>query len=88
MPDKKTFVKSDIVKELQGHFQAIPNNDVERIVDSIFKYLVHKAVIAIQVEAPAFPAAGWKASALIAELIAAVVHREPIVGSPLQAGSQ
>jgi len=39
MPDKKTFVKSDIVKELQGHFQAIPNNDVERIVDSIFKYL-------------------------------------------------
>ena len=39
MPDKKTFVKSDIVKELQGHFQAIPNHDVERIVDSIFKYL-------------------------------------------------
>ena len=36
---KKTYVKSDIVKDLQGHFQQIPNNDVERIVDSVFKYL-------------------------------------------------
>src|SRR5210317_312837 len=39
MPDKNTFVKSDIVKDLQGHFQAIPNNNVEKIVESIFKYL-------------------------------------------------
>ena len=36
---KKTFVKSDIVKLLQGSFQKIPNNDVERIIDAIFKYL-------------------------------------------------
>ena len=36
---KKTYVKSDIVKDLHGHFQAIPNNDVERIVDKIFQYL-------------------------------------------------
>jgi len=39
MLDKNTFVKSDIVKDLQGHFQAIPNNNVEKIVESIFKYL-------------------------------------------------
>ena len=36
---KKTYVKSDIVKTLQGHYQKIPNTDVERIVESIFKYL-------------------------------------------------
>ena len=36
---KKTFVKSDIVKDLQGHFQKIPNNNVEHIIESIFKYL-------------------------------------------------
>ena len=36
---KKTFVKSDIVKTLQGSFQKIPNTDVERIVESVFKYL-------------------------------------------------
>ena len=36
---KKTYVKSDIVKTLQGHYQEIPNTDVERIVESIFKYL-------------------------------------------------
>tara|TARA_B000000609_G_C24117012_1_gene317334 strand:+ start:562 stop:873 length:312 start_codon:yes stop_codon:yes gene_type:complete len=36
---KKTFVKSDIVKSLQGYFQKIPNNDVEKIVETIFKYL-------------------------------------------------
>ena len=39
MLDKNTFVKSDIVKDLQGHFQAIPNNNVEKIVESIVKYL-------------------------------------------------
>ena len=39
MLDKNTFVKSDIVKDLQGHFQAIPNNNVEKIVESIFKFL-------------------------------------------------
>ena len=39
MLDKNTFVKSDIVKDLQSHFQAIPNNNVEKIVESIFKYL-------------------------------------------------
>ena len=39
MLDKNTFVKSDIVKDLQGHFQTIPNNNVEKIVESIFKYL-------------------------------------------------
>ena len=38
---KKTFVKSDIVKLLQGSFQKIPNNDVERIIDTIFKYLAN-----------------------------------------------
>ncbi len=36
---KKTYVKSDIVKTLQGYYQEIPNADVERIVESIFKYL-------------------------------------------------
>ena len=36
---KKTYVKSDIVKTLQGNFQKIPNTDVERIVESVFKYL-------------------------------------------------
>ncbi len=36
---KKTFVKSDIVKDLQGHFQKIPNNKVESVIDHIFKYL-------------------------------------------------
>ena len=36
---KKTYVKSDIVKTLQGYYQKIPNTDVERIVESIFKYL-------------------------------------------------
>ena len=42
MPNKKiTFVKSDIVREMQGHFQEIPNNDVERIVDKIFQYLIN-----------------------------------------------
>ena len=39
MLTKNTFVKSDIVKDLQGHFQTIPNNNVEKIVESIFKYL-------------------------------------------------
>ena len=36
---KKTYVKSDIVKTLQGYYQKIPNTDVERIVESVFKYL-------------------------------------------------
>ena len=36
---KKTFVKSDIVKDLQKHFQKIPNNNVEHAVDTIFKFL-------------------------------------------------
>ena len=36
---KKTYVKSDIVKTLQGHYQKIPNSDVERIIETIFKYL-------------------------------------------------
>ena len=36
---KKTYVKSDIVRTLQGNFQKIPNIDVERIVESLFKYL-------------------------------------------------
>ena len=36
---KKTYVKSDIVKTLQGNFQKIPNTDVERIVETVFKYL-------------------------------------------------
>ena len=36
---KKTCVKSDIVKALQRHFQKLPNTDVERIIETIFKYL-------------------------------------------------
>tara|TARA_B100000963_G_scaffold186121_1_gene161841 strand:+ start:9308 stop:9619 length:312 start_codon:yes stop_codon:yes gene_type:complete len=36
---KKTYVKSDIVKTLQGHYQRIPNANVEKVVESIFKYL-------------------------------------------------
>ena len=36
---KKNYVKSDIVKTLQGNFQKIPNADVARIVESVFKYL-------------------------------------------------
>ena len=38
---KKTYVKSDIVKTLQGNFQKIPNTDVERIVETVFKYLAN-----------------------------------------------
>lgn len=36
---KKSYVKSNLIKDLQYHFQEIPNNDIERIVDIIFKYL-------------------------------------------------
>ena len=36
---KKTYIKSDIVKTLQANFQKIPNTNIERIVESIFKYL-------------------------------------------------
>tara|TARA_B100000941_G_scaffold283476_1_gene253053 strand:+ start:1091 stop:1402 length:312 start_codon:yes stop_codon:yes gene_type:complete len=36
---KNNYVKSDIVKDLQELYQKIPNSDVERIVEIIFKYL-------------------------------------------------
>ncbi len=36
---KKTFVKSNLVKDIQQHFEKIPNNDIERIIDLLFKYL-------------------------------------------------
>jgi nucleoid DNA-binding protein len=42
MSDKKTFVKSDLVKEMQGHFQKIPNARIESTVEHIFKYLGQK----------------------------------------------
>jgi integration host factor subunit beta len=39
MESKNTFVKSDLVKELHGHFKEIPYNRVEQVVDSLFRYL-------------------------------------------------
>ena len=36
---KNNYVKSDIVKSLQEVYQRIPNADIERIVEIIFKYL-------------------------------------------------
>jgi nucleoid DNA-binding protein len=39
MEGKNTFVKSDLVKELHGHFKEIPYNRVEQVVDTLFRYL-------------------------------------------------
>tara|TARA_B100000035_G_C20953168_1_gene532897 strand:- start:660 stop:971 length:312 start_codon:yes stop_codon:yes gene_type:complete len=36
---RNNYVKSDIVKDLQEVYQKIPNADIERIVEIIFKYL-------------------------------------------------
>tara|TARA_A100001011_G_scaffold399031_1_gene505881 strand:+ start:11740 stop:12051 length:312 start_codon:yes stop_codon:yes gene_type:complete len=36
---KKSYVKSEIVKDMQELYQKIPNAKVERIVEIIFKYL-------------------------------------------------
>ncbi len=48
--EKKTSVKSDLIRDLQGHFQDLKNQDVERICESIFKYLGNELAMGREIE--------------------------------------
>ena len=47
---KKTYTKSDLTRDMIGHFQEIPNSNIEHAVESIFKFLSNALASGRQVE--------------------------------------
>ena len=45
--EKKTFVKKELIQELQSKYPKILNADIEKTVESIFKYLSNQLDSAI-----------------------------------------
>ena len=39
---KKTFVKKELVESMQKKYPKVLNGDIEKVVDSIFRYLSNK----------------------------------------------
>lgn len=40
--EKKTFVKKELIEAMQNKYPKVLNGDIEKIIDSIFKYLSNK----------------------------------------------
>ena len=52
--EKNTFVKKELIQEMQSKYPKILNADVEKIVDSIFKYLSNQLASGHNIEIRGF----------------------------------
>jgi integration host factor subunit beta len=52
--EKKTFVKKELIQELQVKYQKIPNTDIERMVESVFRYLSNQLASGNNIEIRGF----------------------------------
>ena len=52
--EKKTFVKKELIQELQSKYPKILNADIEKTVESIFKYLSNQLASGHNVEIRGF----------------------------------
>jgi integration host factor subunit beta len=51
---KKTFVKKELIQELQVKYPKIPNTDIERMVESVFRYLSNQLASSNNIEIRGF----------------------------------
>ena len=54
MMEKKTFVKKELIQEMQSKYPKILNDDIEKIVESIFKYLSNQLASGHNIEIRGF----------------------------------
>ena len=52
--EKKTFVKKELIQKLQSKYPKILNADIERMVESIFRYLSNQLATGHNVEIRGF----------------------------------
>lgn len=51
---KKTFVKKELIQEMQSEYPNILNSNIERVVESIFKYLSNQLASGNNIEIRGF----------------------------------
>ena len=54
MMEKKTFVKKELIQEMQCKYPKILNADIEKIVENIFKYLSNQLASGHNIEIRGF----------------------------------
>jgi integration host factor subunit beta len=52
--EKKTFVKKELIQEMQSKYPKILNDDIEKVVESIFKYLSNQLASGHNIEIRGF----------------------------------